>query len=68
MLLDLENMGIAVGISFLSCIQAELFHIHSRLQAAIFYFLLTLTSNSNNIRFAILFDPSKFHLQFQVYE
>jgi len=39
MLLDIENIGIALGISLLSRIQAEIyvfFHIHFPLQAAIF--------------------------------
>ena len=38
-LLNPENMGIAVGISLLSCIEAEILcHIYFRLQAAIFDF------------------------------
>ena len=37
-LLDPENVGVAVGISLLSCIQAEIFVMHMlvRLMAAIF--------------------------------
>jgi len=45
-LLDNENIDITIGILLLACIyklRYILFHIHFRLQAAIFEKLLTLT-------------------------
>ena len=58
---DPENMGIAVGIPFLSCIQAEicvmLCHIYFRLQATISDFLQIHTSSSLCSSLVLLPDP-----------
>ena len=42
-LLDLKNIVIAVGISFLSCLQPEI-EVHAVLEAAIFDFSLPIKS------------------------
>ena len=54
-----ENMGIAVGISLVSCIKAEktLFLFYIQLMAAIFDFRHTRTSNSIPISLFVLPDP-----------
>ena len=56
--LDPENMGIAFGISLLSCIEADtLCHFYFRLMAAIFDFRHTQTSYSIATSLSVLPDP-----------
>jgi len=53
-----QNGGVAVGISLLSCIQAEIFVIaYVRLMAAIFDLLVTVTLESIRISYSVLLDP-----------
>ena len=57
---DPENRGTAVGVSFLSCLQAEIYamsYIYFRLMAAIFDFQHTQTSDSTLTCLYILPDP-----------
>jgi len=71
-LLDIENVGIAVRIVLLYVYKPRntLFYIYFRFQVAIFYVSLTLKSSCTNIRPTVLFDaedmriPLKFHMFF----
>ena len=57
---DPENMGISVGISLLSCIEAEMYvmsHNYFWLMAAIFDFKHTQTSDSIPTSLCMLPDP-----------
>jgi len=69
-LIDIENISIAVGISLLSDLAYKLrymlFHIHFRLQAAIFDILLTLTKKSvrNSPNVFLNFTNGGFHWKF----
>ena len=56
---DPENMAIAVRISLLLCIQAEICVIYFRLMAAIFNFQPTQTSNSIHLCLSVLPDHEK---------